>query len=75
LTDFGTRPTWFAGQNRLLFTNDRKLYLLDTRTRESRILYDASPNELSPDVAVAKDGRTIYTALGDRPTDGRSRSG
>jgi Tol biopolymer transport system component len=63
----GAHPTWLPDGQHLLYTDDRTLYLLDTRTRESRVLYDAIPEDLPFGVTVAKDGRTVYASLSGTP--------
>ena len=39
LTNFGSGPSWLQDGRRLVFSSDGKLYLLDSVTRETRLLF------------------------------------
>ena len=62
LTNRGMRPAWIDNR-RLLYSEERALRLLDTRSGESQDLFSAAPGGLSPNFGVSRDGTAIYVSL------------
>jgi Tol biopolymer transport system component len=62
LTDFGTRPTWLADGQRLLFYHKNQLYLAHTRSKKVREVLSTSPHEITG-LALLRDDRNIYFSL------------
>jgi hypothetical protein len=63
LTDFGEGPAWFADSRHLLFVaNGRAYWLVDTRTKERRVIYTAPRGVLGP-ARLTRDGRFAFFPL------------
>ena len=60
LTDFGIGGIWLSDNRRLLFTNQGKLYLIDSESKKFHELMSVSPNEFGYRVTVPRDDRQIY---------------
>ena len=69
LTDFGMFPQWLNDNRRLLFRGgsfpgDGNLYILDTQSREYRVILNAPPGTVFGEyMAISPDNRTIYYPL------------
>jgi serine/threonine-protein kinase len=62
LTDHGGSPVWLDDR-RLLFTTEREIHLLDSRSGDSRVLFSFLPARLAPSVCAAPDARSLYASL------------
>ncbi len=62
LNDFGTRPNWLNDSRRLIFARDDKIYLLDSQTKKTRLIFSVAPNGLQA-LGISRDNRTIYYSL------------
>ncbi len=62
LTHRGTRPLWLDNR-RLLFTDEREIRLLDTRTGDSRVLFSSAPGGLSTPLGPAPGARALFVSL------------
>jgi Tol biopolymer transport system component/predicted Ser/Thr protein kinase len=62
LTDRGTNPVWLNDNRRLLYINMGKMYLLDSRSGETRDLYSVEPNNFTR-FTLSRDNRRIYYSL------------
>jgi TolB protein len=63
LTEFGRSPVWLSDSRRLLFQQQGKLYLIDSRSKKMRELLSVSPNEFGFGVTVSRNDRQIYFSL------------
>jgi WD40 repeat protein len=63
LTRFGHEPVWLPDGQHLLFADDRRIFVLSTRTGEPREIYSAEPNGPLSSIALTSDGRAIFTTL------------
>jgi Tol biopolymer transport system component len=59
LTDFGEWPVWMSDSRRLLFSDQGKLFLIDSVTRKPRELLSL-PQQTLGSVALSPDERVIY---------------
>jgi len=60
LTRFGSVARWLSDSRRLIFYDEHRIYLLDSRSGRVRELLSVAPHELGGAVvAVARDDRTI----------------
>ena len=59
LTDFGEWPVWLNDNRRLLFSDQGKLFLIDSATRKPRELLSL-PQQTLGSVALSPDERVIY---------------
>lgn len=59
LTDFGHYPAWLNDSRRLLFSSERKLYLVDSESRRIRELMSITDEDPSAP-AVTGDNRWVY---------------
>ncbi len=62
LTRFGSDPVWLDDQ-RLLFTTERELHLVELRSGASRVLRSFAPSRLVASVSASADGRQVYCSL------------
>jgi Tol biopolymer transport system component len=63
LTDFGYFPVWLSDSRRLLFQDQRKLYLIDSESKRFHELLSVAPNEFGNGVTFPRDDRMIYLSL------------
>ena len=59
LTGFGVLPVWLKDSRRLIFSEQGKLYLLDTQSKKTREILAVPPHSASA-VAISRDNRLIY---------------
>jgi Tol biopolymer transport system component/tRNA A-37 threonylcarbamoyl transferase component Bud32 len=59
LTDFGEWPVWLKDNRRLLFSDQGKLFLIDSATRKHREVLSL-PQQTLGSVGLSPDERTIY---------------
>lgn len=62
LTDFGASPIWIDPR-RILFTTEREIHLLDSRSGEIGTICSFAPARLSPTLGVSADGRSLVVSL------------
>jgi Tol biopolymer transport system component len=69
LTEFGRNPVWLSDNRRLLFFHpyERKLFLVDSETREHKELVTSAENINFPD--ISPDNRHIYASVRDEEAD------
>ena len=60
LINAGGTPVWLQDNRRLLFSGVDTLNLIDSRSRAAKELLSVAPHELSGDLSVSADNRTIY---------------
>ena len=68
LTDFGEWPVWMSDNRRLLFSDQGKLFLIDTATRKHRELLSL-PQQTLGSVALSPDEGAIYYTVTDAEAD------
>jgi hypothetical protein len=59
----GSLPVWLSDYRRLIYQNDRQLFIVDTQTKQSRPIY-AIPGEVVEFPALSKDTRFLYDTHG-----------
>jgi len=60
LTDYGEWPSWFGGNDRLLFVaKGREFWVYDLRTRQARKVYLTTWDVLGPP-RLTRDGRSVF---------------
>jgi Tol biopolymer transport system component len=62
LTDHGTSPVWLDAQ-RILFSTQREIHLVDRRSGESMPLFALAPASIEPSLGIAPDGSSLYVGL------------
>jgi Tol biopolymer transport system component len=62
VADRGWGPCWLPDSRRLLYWDDKGLFLLDTRSRRSRLVLAAAPGSYYNDLSPSADGRVLYLA-------------
>jgi Tol biopolymer transport system component len=69
LTDFGRNPVWLSDNRRLLFFHpyERKLFLVDSETKEFKELTTPTENVMFPD--ISPDNRYIYASVREEEAD------
>ncbi|MBM3747281.1 MAG: hypothetical protein FJW34_15950 [Acidobacteria bacterium] len=63
LTEFGAVARWLSDSHRLMFRDDQKIHLLDTRSGKVREILSVAPHELGSIFTLARDDRTIAFVL------------
>jgi Tol biopolymer transport system component len=63
LTNFGSFPVWLSDSRRLLFQDQRKLYVIDSETKKFHEVLSIASNEFGNGVTLPKDDRLIYFSL------------
>jgi Tol biopolymer transport system component len=69
LTEIGSRPRWLKDNRRLIFHDRGKLWLMDTVSRKTREIIDASPSEIGERFAISPDNRAIYFSSRTKEAD------
>jgi Tol biopolymer transport system component len=71
LTTFGCFPKWLGDGRRLVFYDESKIYLADTRSRRLREIHSAAPHiiEHGPHLGISRDNRWIYFSLAINEAD------
>jgi Tol biopolymer transport system component len=59
LTDFGEWPVWLADGRRLLFTNQGRIFVVDSRTRRHREVMFVAEGDIGG-ATLSRDNRTMY---------------
>jgi len=59
LTEFGGVARWLSDCRRLMFHDEQKIYLLDTRSGKVREILSVAPHELGSIFTLARDDRLI----------------
>jgi serine/threonine protein kinase/Tol biopolymer transport system component len=69
LTEFGRNPVWLSDNRRLLFFHpyERKLFLVDSETRDWKELVTSTDNINFPD--ISPDNRYIYASVREEEAD------
>ncbi len=62
LTDVGGNPMWLNDNQRLLYSDNDKIYLLDTKTAKSREIFASRGNYIRQ-FELTRDNRTIYFGI------------
>ena len=62
LTDFGFRANWLSDSRRLVFCDDKKIYLLDSQSRRFREIFSVAPNRLQS-LGLSRDNNFLYYSL------------
>jgi serine/threonine protein kinase len=62
ITDYGEDPVWLNDNNRLLFRHQRKIMLVDSRTKKVKEVFSLLPQQISL-FGLSKDNRKIYFSL------------
>jgi Tol biopolymer transport system component len=62
LTTYGGSPVWLADSRRILFNSDNKVMLVDSQTREVRVVATL-PSLQTEKVAISADNRVIYVGV------------
>jgi eukaryotic-like serine/threonine-protein kinase len=62
VTESGEYAAWLNDNQRLLFFEQQKLYLLDSRTRKAQELLSVAPNHFQA-LGVSRDNRAVYFSL------------
>jgi eukaryotic-like serine/threonine-protein kinase len=62
ITDFGSDPVWLSDNHRLLFISRHKLYLVDTRAKQPRVILSPAPLRVSL-ATPSRDDRLIYLSV------------
>ncbi|MBI3696420.1 MAG: PD40 domain-containing protein, partial [Acidobacteria bacterium] len=63
VTDFGKYPRWLSDSRRLLFHDQGKLHLLDSRSGKVHEVLAVTPHEISRYFAISRGDRWIYFSL------------
>jgi Tol biopolymer transport system component len=71
LTDFGGRPQWLSDSRRLVFHDESKIYLFDTRSRKVREIYSSASRNIEQNnhLGISPDDRWIYFSLATNEAD------
>jgi hypothetical protein len=67
-TDFGEGPVWLADSRTLLFSHQRKLFLLDGVSGNVREVL-ATPQQNLGSVGLSRDNQTIYYSVAAAESD------
>lgn len=59
LTDFGEWPVWLADGRRLLFANQGKIFIVDSRTRRHHEVLSVAEGDIGG-AALSRDNRVMY---------------
>lgn len=62
LTDFGGQPVWLSDSRRLLFQNQGKLYLIDSRSKTTHEIFSVTPNVFQG-LTLTRDDRLVYLSV------------
>ncbi|MEZ5426430.1 MAG: protein kinase [Pyrinomonadaceae bacterium] len=62
LNEKGGNPMWLNDNRRILFNSDNKIFILDTKTGESREVYASRGNYINQ-FEITRDDRTIYFGI------------
>ena len=68
LADFGRSPVWLNDSRRLVFYGGGKLFLIDSKTGETRQIYSVEPQKFQS-FCVSHENRQIYFALTSTEAD------
>jgi Tol biopolymer transport system component len=68
LTDSGARPLWLADSRRLLFQDQGKLFLIDSRSRKAREILSVVPHGIDGPT-LSRDERLMYFSVAMREAD------
>src|SRR5262249_12513539 len=69
VTQFGAWPRWLSDGQGLMFNNNGKLTLLDTRTGKLRDLLSPAPLEVESSISLSPDDQWIYVSLSNTEAD------
>jgi hypothetical protein len=66
LTNFGSTPVWLADDRRLMFAFEDRLFVVDSRTKETKEIYTFPQSRVAfvegGGFNITRDSRTIYAA-------------
>ena len=63
MTEFGAAARWLSDSRRLMFHDEQKIYLLDSRSGKIREILSVAPHELGSIFTLARNDRMIAFVL------------